>query len=69
MTETRTYPPSAAFAATAHVDHAKYQEMYAASVADPEAFWGQQGKRLDWIKPYRRVKNTSFTHPDISIKW
>ena len=38
-----------------HVDAAKYQEMYAASVADPEAFWAEQGKRIDWIKPYSQV--------------
>ena len=43
--------------------------MYAASVADPDAFWGEQGKRLDWIKPYTRVKNTSFDYHDVSIKW
>ena len=43
--------------------------MYAASVADPDAFWGEQGKRLDWIKPYTRVKNTSFDYHDVSISW
>ena len=43
--------------------------MYAASVADPDAFWGEHGKRLDWIKPYTKVKNTTFEYPDISIKW
>jgi len=68
MTE-KTYPPSAAFAANAHADKAKYDEMYAASVADPDAFWGEQGKRLDWIKPYTKVKNTTFQYPDVSIKW
>ena len=41
-----TYAPSAAFAANAHADKAKYDEMYAASIADPEAFWGEEGKRL-----------------------
>ncbi len=69
MTDTKIYPPSAAFAANAHADKAKYDEMYAASVNDPDAFWGEQGKRLDWIKPYTKVKNTTFEYPDISIKW
>ena len=46
-----------------------YAAMYAASIADPEAFWGEQGKRLDWIKPYTRVKNTSFDYHNVSIKW
>ena len=52
-----------------HVDAAKYQEMYAASVADPEAFWAEQGKRIDWIKPYSQVKDVSFAPGDIHIKW
>ena len=64
-----TYAPSAAFAANAHADKAKYDEMYAASIADPEAFWGEQGKRLDWITPFTKVKNVTFAHPDVSIKW
>jgi acetyl-CoA synthetase len=55
-------------AAHAHVDPAQYREMYAASVADPEAFWAEQGRRLDWITPYGRAKNTSFAWPDISIR-
>ena len=63
------HTPSAEFAANAHADEAKYREMYAASIADPDAFWGEQGKRLDWIKPYSKVKNTTYTHPDVSIKW
>ena len=53
----------------AHVGAAKYREMYAASVADPEAFWAEQGKRLDWMTPYSRAKNTSFAWPDVSIRW
>ena len=65
----KTYPPSAEFAANAHVDQVKYEEMYAASVADPDAFWGEHGKRIDWIKPYSVVKNTTFAYPDVSIKW
>jgi acetyl-CoA synthetase len=48
----KMYPPSAELAASAHANAAKYAEMYAASVNDPDAFWGEQGKRLDWIKPY-----------------
>ncbi|MEA5160050.1 acetate--CoA ligase [Cereibacter johrii] len=63
------YTASADFIAQAHVDAAGYERMYAASVADPEAFWGEQGKRLDWIKPYTKVKNTSFRPGEVSIKW
>ncbi len=64
-----TIPVPSEIAATAHVNAAKYAEMYAASVADPDAFWGEQGKRLDWIKPFTKVKNTSFAHGDVDIKW
>ncbi len=52
-----------------HIDAAKYQEMYSASIADPEAFWAEQGKRIDWIKPYSQVKDVSFAPGDIHIKW
>ena len=63
------HPPSAAFAAAAHVDAEAYVNRYAASVQDPEAFWGKEGLRLDWIKPYTKVKNTSFKMGSVSIKW
>ncbi|OYX27327.1 MAG: acetate--CoA ligase [Rhodobacterales bacterium 32-66-7] len=63
------YPASDAFVAKAHVDAAGYATRYAASIADPEAFWGAEGQRLDWTRPYTRVKNTSFAPGNISIKW
>ena len=47
---------------------ADYERLYAESVADPNAFWGEIGKRITWIKPYSRVKNATFQHP-VSIKW
>jgi acetyl-CoA synthetase len=57
------------WSARAHVDDAKYREMYAQSVRDPEGFWGEHGKRIDWIKPYTRVKRTSFSPGNVSIEW
>ena len=51
------------------VDEAKYQEMYAESLRDPDAFWGEHGKRIDWISPYTKVKNTLYSKEDVSIKW
>ena len=45
------------------IDNAKYEQMYAASVADPDKFWAEQAKRVDWIKPFTKVKNTSYA-PD-----
>jgi len=64
-----TRPVPEAFATHAHADDATYRRMYEQSVADPEAFWSEQGKRLDWLTPYTRVKNTDFSYPDVSIKW
>ncbi|MEO1539522.1 MAG: acetate--CoA ligase [Pseudomonadota bacterium] len=63
------YPPSPDFAASAHATADTYAQMYAASVKDPEAFWAEEAKRLDWITPPTKIKNTSFAHDDVSIKW
>ena len=58
-----------AFASNALIDDARYQSMYAQSVENPDAFWAEQGKRLDWITPYTKVKNTTYEYPGVSIKW
>ena len=55
--------------AQAYVDDARYRDMYAQSVRDPEGFWGDHGKRIDWIKPYTWVKRTSFAPGNVSIEW
>ena len=47
----------------------RYEEMYARSLRDPEGFWGEQGQRIDWVRPYSRVKNTSFAPGAVSIEW
>ena len=65
----KMYPPAADFAAHAHADKATYEKMYAESISDPDAFWGEQGKRIDWMKPYTKVKNTSFEPGNIDIRW
>ena len=67
--EAVTYPPSADIVSGAHIDAKTYEQMYAASIADPEAFWNEHGKSLDWIKPYSTVKNTTFDLGSVSIKW
>ncbi len=63
------HKPSAEAVAHAKVDAAQYEAMYSASVKDPDAFWGAQGLRIDWIKPYSKVKNTSYDYHNVSIKW
>jgi len=65
----KIYPPSAAMAAGAHADKATYEAMYAASIADPAAFWSEHGKRIDWIKPFTKVKSADFTLGQVDIKW
>jgi len=69
MSQENLFPVDQAFAAKSHADKATYEAMYAQSIQDPDAFWGEQGKRLDWITPYTRVKNTSFDTHNVSIKW
>ena len=64
-----TYPPSKEMAQNAHVDAAKYDEMYAASVKDPTAFWDAHGKRIDWIKPYSKVKDVTYDYGKVDINW
>ncbi|EBA11931.1 acetate--CoA ligase [Roseobacter sp. CCS2] len=52
-----------------HVNAQQYQTLYQASVSDPDTFWAEQGKRLDWIKPFTKVQNVDFTLGNVSIKW
>ncbi|MCC0033488.1 MAG: acetate--CoA ligase [Brucellaceae bacterium] len=63
------YPVKPEWKAKALIDNETYLAWYKQSVEDPEGFWGEHGKRLDWIKPYTKVKNTSFAAPGVSIKW
>ncbi len=68
MQQSSVYPVPAAWATKAWVDQAGYEELYKRSIADPEGFWAEQAKRIDWIKPWTRVKNTTFSG-DVSIRW
>jgi acetyl-CoA synthetase len=65
----KIYPVAPGWMKRAYVDNAKYLELYARSVADPESFWAEQARRIDWIKPFTSVKNTSFGPDSVSIKW
>ncbi len=53
----------------AWANNEKYQAMYKQSIEDPDTFWGEHGKRLDWIKPYTEVKDVSFDKSDLHINW
>ena len=67
MTETFQVPEDVA--AHALIDRAKYEEMYKRSIDDPDGFWGEHGKRIDWIKPFTKVMNCSYDPSNVSIKW
>jgi acetyl-CoA synthetase len=68
MTGTSVFPIPDSYFGNSWVDEAGYASMYEASIRDPEKFWGEHGKRLTWMKPYTKVKNTRFSG-DVSIKW
>ncbi len=65
----RVYDVPAEWAKRAYIDDAKYREMYARSISDPDGFWSEEAKRLDWIKSPTRAGNWSFEPGNISIKW
>ncbi|WP_225770069.1 acetate--CoA ligase [Inquilinus sp. Marseille-Q2685] len=67
-TDASLFPVSGDWAKRAWVDEAKYRAMYERSVQDPEGFWAEHGKRVDWIKPFTKVKDTSYTG-DVRIRW
>ena len=66
---TKTYAVDTATAARALVDAAGYAEMYHKSVTDSEGFWSEQAQRIDWIKPFTKVRDVSFSKDDLHIRW
>ncbi len=63
------FPVTNDLAAKALINNETYQDMYTESIADPESFWNKHGKRIDWIKPYTKIKNTKYSKEDVSIRW
>ncbi|MFO0453485.1 MAG: acetyl-coenzyme A synthetase N-terminal domain-containing protein, partial [Pseudomonadota bacterium] len=63
------YEVPADFARTARVNAQSYAERYTASLRDPVAFWGEVGRRIDWLKPYTQVKDVSYDVKDFRIRW
>ncbi len=62
-------PIDPAVAQRAHCDEATYKLMYERSVKDPEGFWREHGKRIDWIKPYTKIKDVSYDSHNLHIRW
>ena len=69
MHEHAIHPVPAAWAAKAKITAERYAEMYAMSVEDPEAFWREEARRVDWIKPFTQVSDCSFDAADFRINW
>ena len=69
MSDNTLFPVPEAWAERAWCNDDQYLEMYEQSVKDPRNFWGEQGKRIDWFKPYSTVKNVSYDPHNVSIKW
>lgn len=69
MSQLHKHAIPAAIAERTLINPAQYQQYYQQSVQDPDAFWGEHGKIVDWIKPYTKVKNTSFDPGHVSISW
>jgi len=65
----KAYPVTPEWASRAWLDEAKYKSLYERSVKDPDGFWAENGRRIDWVKPYTKVKNTNFAPDNVSIKW
>ena len=68
MSDNELFPVPAEWAERGLANKARYEEMYARSVSDPEGFWRDQGKRIDWIKPYNQVKDVSYAYDDVHIR-
>ena len=69
MTKNNIYIPSSDVVKNAHVNSEQYEKMYAESINDPDVFWDTHGKRIDWIKPYKKISNISYAKEDLKIKW
>lgn len=67
--QAKTYPVSETFKQSSLLTDEQYREMYQYSVTDPEGFWGEHARLLEWYKQPTKIKNTSFSPTDISIKW
>ena len=69
MTENEIFPVPAGWAQRALVDDSEYKKMYRHSVENPDSFWDEHGKRIDWIKPYTKIKDVSYAPDDLHIRW
>ena len=69
MTNKDLYEPSSDIIKNSHANKAEYEKMYEESITSPEKFWAKHGKRIDWIKPYTKIRDVSYNKEDLHIKW
>ena len=69
MSQNVVFEPSKALAKDAHIDHEGYKALYEKSLADPDAFWAEQGQRVDWMTPYTQISDVSYDAADLHIRW
>ncbi len=69
MSENEVFAVPREWAGTAHVDDARYQEMYRRSIEDSEGFWNEHGRRIGWMQPYTEVKDVSYAYDDVHVRW
>ncbi|MDA8942577.1 acetate--CoA ligase [Alphaproteobacteria bacterium] len=69
MEQDMIFEPSADLAKSALIDANGYAALYQDSIANPDQFWAEHGKRIDWIKPYSQISDVSFDTKDLHIKW
>lgn len=63
------YPVPSALAAQAHINSNSYQQLYQQSIEDPDKFWQEHGKIIDWIKPYTKISDVSYNPDNVHIRW
>jgi acetyl-CoA synthetase len=69
MEQDMIFEPSADLAKSALIDADGYAALYQESIANPDQFWAEHGKRIDWIKPYSQISDVSYDAKDLHIKW
>lgn len=69
MSDAKVYAVKEQALARTNINNEQYEELYQQSINDNEAFWADQGKRIDWIKPFTKIKDVSYASKDLHIKW
>ena len=69
MTDKDLYKPALDIVKNSHANEKIYEKMYSESINSPEEFWKEHGQRIDWIKPYTKVKDVSYKKENLHISW